>query len=47
MNKLEIADEMQMERIESGLMLLLYEKLFIDNQLPATLTFNLIREWHR
>jgi len=47
MNKLEIADEMQMERIESGLMLLLYEKLLIDNQLPATLTFNLIREWHR
>ncbi|MEB6380861.1 Fic family protein [Leclercia adecarboxylata] len=47
MNKLGIADEKQMERIESGLMILLYEKLFIDNQLPVTLTFNLIRKWHR
>lgn len=47
MNKLGIVDEQQMDRIESGLMILLYEKLFIDNQPPVTLTFNLIHEWHR
>lgn len=46
-NKLEIIDEQQMDDIESGLMILLYEKLFIDTSPPEMLTFNHIREWHR
>ncbi|MEF3099126.1 Fic/DOC family protein [Raoultella terrigena] len=46
-NKLEIIDVAEMDALESGLLLMLYELLFIRHQLPATLSFEHIREWHR
>ncbi len=46
-NKLGIVDEQQMEEIESGLLLLLYQRLFIDTKPPENLAFQHIREWHR
>lgn len=46
-NKLGIIDEHEMDVLESGLLLMLYEKLFIDSQLADTLIFEHIREWHR
>lgn len=46
-NKLEIIDAAEMDALESGLLLMLYEQLFISHQLPATLSFEYIREWHR
>ncbi|AAM87094.1 hypothetical protein S96127_3401 [Yersinia pestis] len=46
-NKLGIIDEYEMEALESGLLLMLYEQLFIEGPLPTTLAFNSIREWHR
>ncbi|XBS71395.1 Fic family protein [Acerihabitans sp. KWT182] len=46
-NKLGITDADEMEKLESGLLLMLYERLFIENRSPAMLTFDLIREWHR
>ena len=36
-----------MEALESGLLLMLYEQLFIEGQPPAVLAFEHIREWHR
>lgn len=38
-NKLGIIDEEEMEALESGLLLMLYEKLFIEGQPPAALAF--------
>ena len=46
-NKLEIIDAAEMDALESGLLLMLYEQLFISQQPPATLSFEHIREWHR
>lgn len=46
-NKLEIIDAAEMDALESGLLLMLYEQLFISQRLPATLSFTHIREWHR
>lgn len=46
-NKLEIIDAAEMDALESGLLLMLYEQLFISQRLPATLSFEHIREWHR
>ncbi|MGI3088476.1 HNH endonuclease signature motif containing protein [Yersinia pseudotuberculosis] len=46
-NKLGIIDEYEMEALESGLLLMLYEQLFIEGPPPTTLAFNSIREWHR
>ncbi|EJB9159546.1 Fic family protein [Salmonella enterica] len=46
-NKLGITDEEEMEALESGLLLMLYEQLFIKGQLPAALAFEHIRGWHR
>ncbi|WP_455815241.1 Fic/DOC family protein [Pseudomonas graminis] len=46
-NKRGITDAEDMEALESGLLLMLYEHLFIGSQPPATLTFAVIREWHR
>lgn len=46
-NKLGIIDEQEMESLESGLLLMLYEQLFLSGQLPAPLTFARIRDWHR
>jgi Protein involved in cell division len=46
-NKLGIVDEQQMEELESGLLLMMYEKLFIDAKPIDTLNFAHIREWHR
>ncbi|MFP5595321.1 Fic/DOC family protein [Kluyvera sp. 142486] len=46
-NKLEIIDAAEMDALESGLLLMLYEQLFISQRLPATLSFAHIREWHR
>ncbi|HDU8692139.1 TPA: Fic family protein [Morganella morganii subsp. morganii] len=46
-NKLGITDEQEMEALESGLLLMLYEQLFIENQPPAVLTFEHIGTWHR
>ncbi|WP_413736909.1 Fic/DOC family protein [Sodalis sp. RH21] len=42
-NKLGIIDEHEMEALESGLLVMLYEKLFISAQPPATLAFSHIR----
>ena len=38
-NKLGITDEEEMEALESGLLLMLYEQLFIEGQPPAALAF--------
>ncbi len=38
-NKLGIIDEYEMEALESGLLLMLYEQLFIEGPLPTTLAF--------
>ena len=46
-NKLGITDTEEMEELESGLLLMLYEHLFVERQIPATLAFEHIREWHR
>ena len=46
-NKLGITDADEMEALESGLLLMLYEQLFIEGQLPAKLVFGHISEWHR
>lgn len=46
-NKLGITNVDEMETLESGLLLMLYEQLFIEGQPPVTLTFEHIREWHR
>lgn len=46
-NKLGITDEQDIEALESGLLLLLYEHIFIEARTPATLSFNRISDWHR
>lgn len=46
-NKLGITDAEEMEALESGLLLMLYEQLFIEGQPPALLVFDHIRKWHR
>ena len=46
-NKLGITDEEEMEALESGLLLMLYEQLFIEGQPPAALSFEHISGWHR
>jgi len=46
-NKLNIIHETEMEALESGLLLMLYEKLFISAPLPEMLTFEHIQKWHR
>lgn len=46
-NKLGIIDVDEMDALESGLLLMLYEQLFIDGQPPAALAFEHISEWHR
>ncbi|WP_333849548.1 Fic/DOC family protein [Leclercia sp.] len=46
-NKLGIIDIDEMDALESGLLLMLYEKLFIAGQSPAVLAFAHISEWHR
>lgn len=46
-NKLNIIHETEMEALESGLLMMLYEKLFINFPLPETLTSENIQEWHR
>ena len=38
-NKLGIGDEQEMEALESGLLLMLHEQLFIEGQPPAELAF--------
>ena len=46
-NKLGITDEEEMEALESGLLLMLYELLFIEGQPPTALAFDHISGWHR
>ncbi len=46
-NKLGITDEEKMEALESGLLLMLYEQLFIEGQPPEALAFEHISRWHR
>ncbi len=46
-NRLGIIDASEMDALESGLLLLLYEQLFIEDRPTAPLTFEHIREWHR
>lgn len=46
-NKLGIIDVDEMDALESGLLLMLYEQLFIEGQPPAVLAFEHISEWHR
>lgn len=47
LNKLGIVDSQEMEELESGLLLILYEKLFITNHIPDVMTFGYISDWHR
>lgn len=46
-NKLAITDEHEMEALESGLLLMLYEKVFIASPPLTELSFTRICEWHR
>ena len=46
-NKLGIIDEQEMDTLESGLLLMLYEHLFIESQPPEALVFEHISRWHR
>ncbi|MDY0924431.1 Fic/DOC family protein [Leclercia sp. CFBP8987] len=46
-NKLGIIDVDEMEALESGLLLMLYEELFIEDQPLSGLAFEHIRVWHR
>lgn len=46
-NKLGITDDAEMETLESGLLLMLYERLFIEGQPPSVLAFEHVRGWHR
>ena len=46
-NKLGIIDEQEMDTLESGLLLMLYEQLFIESQPPEALVFEHISRWHR
>ena len=46
-NKLGIIDEQEMDTLESGLLLMLYEQLFIESQPPEALAFEHISRWHR
>lgn len=46
-NRLGIIDVDQMETLESGLLLMLYEQLFIEAQPPVALAFEHISGWHR
>mgnify|MGYP000888567701 FL=1 len=46
-NKLGIIDVDEMEALESGLLLMLYEELFIEEQPLSGLAFEHIRVWHR
>lgn len=46
-NKLGIIDVDEMDALESGLLLMLYEQLFIEGQPPPALAFEHISEWHR
>lgn len=46
-NKLGIIDVDEMEALESGLLLMLYEELFIEDQPLSLLAFEHIRVWHR
>lgn len=46
-NKLNIVDPAEMDALESGLLLMLYEQMFIEGQLPAILTFDHVCAWHR
>ncbi|MEG3133343.1 Fic family protein [Rouxiella sp. T17] len=47
MNKLGIIDEAEMEALESGLLLMLYEQIFIESAPMTVLNFTHIEEWHR
>ena len=47
LNKLSIVDEAEMEALESGLLLMLYEQIFIESALLTALDFGHIQEWHR
>jgi len=46
-NKLGITNEEEMEALESGLLLMLYEHRFIESQPPEALAFEHISRWHR
>ncbi|HBM3288278.1 TPA: Fic family protein [Klebsiella michiganensis] len=46
-NKLGITDDAEMETLESGLLLMLYERLFIEGQPPSVLAFEHVSGWHR
>lgn len=46
-NKPGIIYAEEIEVLESGLLLMLYEHLFMGSQPPTTLTFAVIRKWHR
>jgi len=47
LNKLSIVDEAEMEALESGLLLMLYEQIFIKSTSLTALDFEHIQEWHR
>lgn len=44
-NKLGIIDEQEMDALESGLLLMLYDQLFIESQPPEALAFEHISRW--
>ena len=47
LNKLSIVDEAEMEALESGLLLMLYEQIFIESAPLTALDFGHIQDWHR
>lgn len=46
LNKLNIINQHEMEELETGLLLALYEQLFMGTQLPDVRSFKIIRKWH-
>jgi len=47
LNKLSIIDEAEMETLESGSLLMLYEKIFIESAPLTALNFGHIQQWNR
>lgn len=46
LNKLSVVDEAEMEALESGLLLMLYEQIFMESAPLTALDFGHIQEWH-
>lgn len=47
LNKLGIIDSEEMEALESGLLLMMYERIFLESEPLTSLKFEHIQVWHR